>query len=85
MLRESGLGRSQLDRLFFQAFGISTRAYWNRRKLDSANALLATTANPIKEIAFRLGFRQASHFTRWYESLMGLTPNAYRNRERIQS
>lgn len=79
--QESGLGRSQLDRLFFQTFGTTTRSYWNRRKLDSAKALLATTANPIKELGFRLGFKQASHFTTWFHTHTGLNPAAYRSRE----
>ena len=81
--QESGLGRSQLDRLFFQTFGMTTRSYWNRRKLESAKALLATTANPIKEIGFRLGFKQASHFTKWFQILTELNPAAYRNREGV--
>jgi len=81
--QESGLGRSQLDRLFFQNFGMTTRSYWDRRKLESAKALLATTANPIKEIGFRLGFKQASHFTKWFQIHTGLNPAAYRTREGV--
>jgi len=81
--RESGLGRSQLDRLFFHTFGMTTRSYWNRRKLESAKALLATTATPIKEIGFRTGFKQASHFTKWFHTHTGLNPLAYREREGV--
>ncbi|HEY9250673.1 MAG TPA: helix-turn-helix domain-containing protein [Rariglobus sp.] len=82
--RESGLGRSQLDRLFFQTFRLSTRSYWNRRKLESAKALLASTTNPVKELGFRLGFKQPSHFTTWFQSHTALTPIAFRNRESHQ-
>jgi AraC-like DNA-binding protein len=81
--KETGLGRSQLDRLFFQSFGISTRTYWNNRRLESAKALLSTTVSPIKEVGFRLGFKQASHFTTWFSDHVGLTPVAYRERERF--
>lgn len=81
--QESSLGRSQLDRLFFQTFGMTTRSYWNRRKLESAKALLATTASPIKELGFRLGFKQSSHFTTWFHTHTGLNPAAYRARESV--
>ncbi|MET0261824.1 MAG: helix-turn-helix domain-containing protein [Rariglobus sp.] len=81
--KESGLGRSQLDRLFFQTFGISIRSYWNRRKLESAKALLANNSGVIKELSFRLGFKQASHFTKWFQTRTGVTPLAYRQREQF--
>ncbi len=79
--RESGLGRSQLDRLFLQSYGMTTRSYWAGRKLQTAKALLATTVTPVKELGFRLGFKQASHFTKWFQLQTGLTPTAYRSRE----
>lgn len=81
--QETGLGRSQLDRLFLQAFGMTTRSYWNRRKLESAKALLTTTVSPIKELGFRLGFKQASHFTKWFHTQTGLNPAAFRTREGV--
>lgn len=83
--KESGLGRSRLDRLFFQNFGLSTRSYWMRRKLETARARLATTPTPIKELGFLLGFKQASHFSTWFQIHTGLTPLAYRKRERIDA
>ncbi len=79
--RETGLGRSQLDRLFSQTFGQSTRSYWINRKLATAKSLLKTTAHPIKEVGFRLGFKQASHFTAWFTEQVEITPLGYRQRE----
>jgi transcriptional regulator GlxA family with amidase domain len=34
-------------------------------------------------LGFRLGFKQASHFSQWFHSHIGLTPAAYRDRERF--
>lgn len=81
MQRESGLGRSRLDGLFLESYGMSIRGYWNQRRLRSAKAYLTTTASPIKEVGFRLGFKQASHFTKWFHVQTGLSPAAYRRQE----
>jgi AraC-like DNA-binding protein len=34
----------------------------------------------IKEIGYRLGFKQASHFTKWFTRRVGMTPKTYRER-----
>ena len=82
--KECGLGRSQLDRLFVQQFGTSMRNYWNRRKLESAKALLANNTSTIKEVGFGLGFKQASHFTKWFRMHADLSPVEYRQREQFK-
>jgi AraC-like DNA-binding protein len=81
MQQETGLGRSQLDRLFSQTFGLSPRSYWINRKLAIAKSLLTSTPKPIKEVGFRLGFKQASHFTAWFSERVGMAPMSYRQRE----
>lgn len=78
---ETGLSRSHLDRLFYQSFGATTRVHWDRRRLETARAILGTTRMPVKETAFRLGFRQASHFTKWFRNQAGLAPVSYRKKE----
>jgi AraC-like DNA-binding protein len=79
--RETGLGRAHLDRLFYQSFGTTTRGYWDQRRLESARTILGTTRMPVKEMSFRLGFKQASHFTKWFQRLAGSTPISYRKTE----
>jgi len=76
--KETGLGRAHLDRLYWKEFGLTTRVYWNRLREDSATRHLVTTALPIKEIGYRLGFRQASHFTKWFRHRRGVSPNTFR-------
>lgn len=76
--RDTGLGRAHLDRLFYRTLGSAIRAFWDKRRLDSARTLLSTTKMPIKEMAFRLGFKQASHFTKWFLRMNSETPMCYR-------
>ena len=76
--KETGLGRAQLDRLYWKEFGLTTRVYWDRLREDSATRNLETTFFSIKEIGYRLGFKQASHFTKWFRQRHGLSPRSYR-------
>lgn len=76
--RETGLGRAHLDRLYWKEFGITTREYWERLRQDVATRKLESTSYSIKEIGYELGFKQASHFTKWFFNRVGKTPKAYR-------
>lgn len=76
--RETGLGRAHLDRLYWKEFGITTREYWERLRQDVATRKLESTSLSIKEIGYELGFKQASHFTKWFFNRIGKTPKAYR-------
>ncbi|XHR28451.1 MAG: helix-turn-helix transcriptional regulator [Chthoniobacteraceae bacterium] len=78
--RESGLGRAHLDRLFWKQFSITTREYWEKRRTEAATQSLQMIAIPIKEICYQLGFKQSSHFTKWFTHRVGMTPRAYRER-----
>jgi AraC-like DNA-binding protein len=76
--KETGLGRAHLDRLYWREYGITTRVYWERLREESAVRSLESTRLSIKEIGYRLGFRQASHFTKWFRHRLELTPTEYR-------
>ncbi len=76
--RETGLGRAHLDRLYWREFGITTREYWEHLRQDVATRKLESTGLSIKEIGYELGFKQASHFTKWFFNRIGKTPKAYR-------
>jgi AraC-like DNA-binding protein len=76
--RETGLGLMRLNQLFFREFGLTTRKYWDRRRLDFAKQCLETSLMPMKEISFRLNFRSDSHFVIWFRRLTGSRPGDYR-------
>ena len=82
--RETHLGEAHLNRLFLRYFGVTTRKYWERRKLEFAKACLESSTMPIKEIAYRLAFRSDSHFVIWFRRLTGLRPGEYRKRREPQ-
>jgi AraC-like DNA-binding protein len=74
----AGISPSQLDRLFITHFGLTPRAYIDRHKFATACSALESSQSSIKEIAYRLGFRQPAHFTNWFRQQQRESPSAYR-------
>ncbi|MFA7343061.1 MAG: helix-turn-helix transcriptional regulator [Terrimicrobiaceae bacterium] len=79
LLREIGLSEVHLSRLFTADFGISPAKYWEKRRLEAAQRLLETSTSPVKEIAYRLGFRSDANFAVWFLRLKGVTPGQFRS------
>ena len=50
------------------------------KTLSEAKALLQNTATPIKEITYRLGFTEASHFSNFFKKHTGSSPVTYRKK-----
>jgi AraC family transcriptional regulator len=60
--------------LFKTATGISLHQYVIGQRVDRAQLLLKTTSLPISNIAFQVGFANASHLTYHCKRLTGMTP-----------
>lgn len=73
-----GLGLRRADQLLQQQLGTSLRRYLERRRLDAARERVLADRSALKEVAFELGFRHASHFTAWFRRHAGVSPSAYR-------
>ena len=71
-----------LIRLFKREFKTSPVQYINKKKVERAQLLLFSTDNPVKEIAYQLGFNDYSYFIRLFHKLIGITPQEYRMRMR---
>ncbi len=77
-MKESGLSRRHIDRLLFEYSGMTAHSYWDALKAGMAVRLLETTNFSIKETAYQLGFKQASHFTKWFQLKTGRSPKSHR-------
>lgn len=81
-----GLSLTHLDRIFVGEFGLTTRKYWERRRLEAAKIYLETSSTlSVKEIAHRTGFRSDAHFVMWFKRLVGQSPLHYRRKPRDPS
>lgn len=79
----TGLSRIHLDRLYWKQFGVTTREYWDNLREQSAKRYLETTLLSIKEVGYMLGFKQASHFSKWFHNRTKLTPKTHRDKSRL--
>jgi AraC-like DNA-binding protein len=60
------LSRRQMQRAFRRRFDRSPQQWLNERRIAAAFELLATGLS-VKETAFKLGFKQRSHFSRTFK------------------
>ena len=79
------ISTSRLSHLFKNEIGMNMKDYRLDRRLQAAAALLVLTNMPIKEIAYKAGYRHSSSFVRAFKSHFGLSPASYRNGKLEQS
>lgn len=76
---ETGIGRSQLERLALSHLGSRLRIYRDQFLILRACDLLTTSTHRVKEIAEQLGFVDSAHFCRWVRRRTGHSPLNLRN------
>ncbi len=79
------LSLPHFKKIFREEAGMPPYEYIQRRKIECAKQLLADTALPVTEIAFRLGFPSSQHFAVRFRKLTAQTPTAYRRRQALSS
>ena len=94
LLAEEADGRTTLDQVarrlgvsyesfrkdFRSRMGLSPGDYRIRRRMDRARELLVASRDSIKEIAYELGYPNASVFSLQFKREVGLSPEHYRQR-----
>ncbi len=78
LARQMQMSISQLNRLFMQQLQLSPTAFWNYRRIQSAQGALLGSEESIKSIAYSHGFSSPETFTRWFGKQRGLSPQQYR-------
>ncbi|MDQ6434097.1 AraC family transcriptional regulator [Mesorhizobium sp. LHD-90] len=77
----SGLGHSQMRRLFRKHLRTSPRQWLIRERLMRAQSLLLENDAPLAEIAELCGFCDVYHFGREFKRAIGIAPAAWRRNE----
>lgn len=75
--RCAGLSKSTLLRAFTKAKGVTPYSYLVNIRIGKAKNLLEQGVSPI-EAALQTGFSDQSHFTNYFNRLIGLAPGVYR-------
>lgn len=76
--RQASLSCKRLNELIKQAFGKTVIEVIHERLLLEAKRLICYEELSFKEIAFKLGFKDASYFTRFFRGQSGMTPEQFR-------
>ncbi|MGW5269811.1 AraC family transcriptional regulator [Rhodococcus sp. NPDC003994] len=78
---ELGMSVRYVHKLFSTA-GTTPRAWLYSRRFEKARTLLLQTDLSVAEVGFRLGFRDASHFSRAFSKHAGASPGRFRRAAR---
>jgi AraC-like DNA-binding protein len=76
LVRDTGIGKSQLCVLFKRQYGVSMGRYWTEHRILRARRLLLEGV-PAKYVAADLGFTDEPHFSRKFKRHHGLPPAAW--------
>jgi AraC family transcriptional regulator len=69
-------------RAFKGATGETPHAFVTRMRMQQAEHLLRHGAQPLREIAFAVGYRTQAHFSGVFRTHAGITPGAFRRKSR---
>jgi AraC family transcriptional regulator, transcriptional activator of pobA len=77
---ELNLSQDHLSKTIKYETGKSISAWIDERLIAEAQSLLAQTDLPVSDIAYRLTFKEATNFTKYFKKLTGETPSSYRSK-----
>lgn len=76
--RKVGISRSRLYELFHDELDTTPKLVWSSMHLKAAIHDMMTTSDDLATIARQLGFSSAGNFSRFFRSIMGVSPLTYR-------
>jgi PAS domain S-box-containing protein len=76
-----GISERSLHRKIRQAMGLTPHEFMLRMRIEAAAELLATTDQPISQIAIQYGFCDQSAFTKQFSRRIGMTPKQFRRQQ----
>ncbi len=80
LARHVNLSPSRFAHLFTAEVGTSPARYLRRLRFSRARMLLETTYLSVKEVMAHVGFNDASHFSRGFQQIYGVSPRVWRRR-----
>lgn len=70
---------SHLSRVFSHHEGDTIERYLIRLRIEKAKELLTYKDINVSEVAYRLGYASAAHFSRQFKKIVGMSPSIYRD------
>ena len=82
LCEKTGLNRNKLRKEFKKGVGMTTKAYQVKVKIERAKILLSTTNDPVRQIAFAVGYQRPLNFSLEFKRQVGMSPRAWRKSKR---
>lgn len=76
-----GVSQPYLYQIFVARCGMSPKRYITDGKIKEAERLLSSTALPIGEVAYALGYEDPLAFSKFFKQQTGCSPRHFRSRE----
>ncbi|MEM9261057.1 MAG: AraC family transcriptional regulator, partial [Bacteroidota bacterium] len=70
-----GTNEYALKRNFKKVFGTTVFTYWTQAKMETARGLLLAEGLPVKEVAYRVGYKNPQHFSSAFKRYFGYSPS----------
>ena len=77
----TGYSESRFFELFKSATGDSPLNWFIRARMQWAAEFLEGSGMPIKQIAWRVGYRDQLYFSRRFKSVFGISPSEFRSQK----
>lgn len=75
--RHAGVCESKLKRNFRKIFGTSVFDYLRQQRIEKARMLLQAGHMSVTEVSYAVGYSSLSHFTRFFTTHCGVSPQKY--------
>ncbi|HML27989.1 MAG TPA: AraC family transcriptional regulator [Hyphomicrobium sp.] len=79
----AGMSRMYFASQFKVATGMRPQDYVLQKRIERAQHLLLTTAQPLVEVALNVGFQTQAHFTTIFKKIAGNTPRRWRREQQV--
>lgn len=77
LAKEAGMSEPKMRKLFKQTFGKGVFEYYQFTRMQKAARLLKDKRLSVSEVGYQLGFTNLSHFSRVFESYIGMKPKKF--------
>lgn len=81
----AGVTRSRLHKACLSATGRTPLALVHERLIEEARLRLEQTLQPVEQIGYGLGFRDAGYFNRFFKRLTGVSPGQHRRSSAVRA
>jgi AraC family transcriptional regulator len=80
LAEQVSLSVSHFCRAFKESFGTTPHLYLTRLRVERAQRLMLTTAEPLSQIALACGMADQAHLSKLFRRAVGETPSSWRRR-----